>query len=115
VNNTLPALKSLLESVKTGQDIDPKDGLPPFEWMGWYMDAVNAFHGSQDAAQKVHDALVPEWNTSHAWGNASEWKWNLTRRWSGDPMYSNAQAENAGRARLIAILQARIKQEEASQ
>lgn len=57
----IAALDALIEAVEAGK-IDDDSFCPLFHAKGLCREAVNAFHGSLDAAKALHEALVPGWS-----------------------------------------------------
>ena len=109
-------LRGLIEAVESGtatmDDFDavfPPDGKPfkkaPKSIAS--IDAGIAFHGSLDAAKRLHDALLPGWEWHLGPSNAKVYPYN------GSPLKSwSGMADNAARAWLLAILRALDDQRE---
>jgi len=72
--------------------------------------AWDAYNGSLDAAKALHDAVLPVWRVSHAWGSGDKWVWNLTKSNPDQPDYSAGECENPARAWILAILEALISE-----
>lgn len=71
-----------------------------------------AFHGSLDAAKRLHDALLPGWNYCHQNDAASVWKWNEGAQSVWDTaIFSAEMPGHPARAWLLAILKAVNAQE----
>jgi hypothetical protein len=70
---------------------------------------VNAYNGSLDAAKELHEAALPDWRITHAFGLVSGEvaKFNLTHN-DKPSTYVRAESTNPARAWLIAILKALI-------
>lgn len=63
-----------------------------------------------NAAKALHEAVLPRWRVSHAWGCGDSWTWNLTKSQTDKPIYAGATSDNPARAWLIAILEALISE-----
>jgi hypothetical protein len=68
-----------------------------------------ANHGSLDAAKALHDAVLPDWRVTHAFGLVSGEvaRFNLTHN-EKPSTYVSAKSDSPARAWLIAILNALI-------
>ena len=73
--------------------------------------AFNAYHGSLDAARKLHDALLPTYIANPMIGGAgagvSKWHCNV-EDWDTGQKFSGRNQPNPARAWLLAILRALI-------
>lgn len=101
------ALTALLAKVEAGKDWHFNECPPPVDLPDIWIDA---FHGSLDAAEALHDALLP----------TGAWSWQLWIDHNGIPTavidgweFSTPEvtAETPARAWLIAILKALIAME----
>lgn len=114
------ALQALLGSVETGDDTGFRLAnrsvfSTPCQCMELQMREENSRHaykGSLDAAKALHDAVLPEWRVTHAFGltETEVAKFNLTHN-EKPATYTSGQSTNPARAWLIAILKALIEQE----
>jgi hypothetical protein len=86
------------------------------EWIdpiGWASRALR--NGSLDAAKALHEAVLPDWRITHAFGliSGEVAKFNLTHN-KKPSTYVKAESNNPARAWLIAILKALIAGENAN-
>tara|TARA_R110000851_G_scaffold115636_1_gene241563 strand:+ start:130 stop:465 length:336 start_codon:yes stop_codon:yes gene_type:complete len=109
MNNT-SKLQELLVKVEAGE-WDTAMVFSAFE--GKHLTTISqAYSGSLDAAKALHEALLPEWRVTHAFGLISGEisKFNLSQ--NDEPSrYAGASSFNPAHAWLIAILEALIAQE----
>lgn len=100
----IAALDALIEAVEAGR-IDDDSFCAPFHAKGLCREAVNAYHGSLDAAKALHEALLPGW----------EWRLRVNMAWvwttpstiqGGDEIEDDSGAGLPARAWLLAILKA---------
>ena len=117
----MTALQELLAKVKAGEWCTklalkslPKSHVSDnHEWIDPICWASSAFHnGSLNAAKALHEAVLPEWRITHAFGliSGEVAKFNLTHN-EKPSTYVSATANNPARAWLIAIIEALIAQE----
>jgi hypothetical protein len=76
----------------------------------------DAYNGSLDAAKALHEAVLPDWRVTHAFGLVSGevTKFNLTHN-KKPSTYVSAKSDSPARAWLIAILTALIAEEPQAQ
>ncbi len=78
-----------------------------FEELGDNEDhALDAFHGSLDAAKALHEALLPD----HEWQVDSGPSATVYRFLDGGPVQFTAEDDNHARAWLLAVLDALIQE-----
>jgi hypothetical protein len=107
VTDRKDALTKLLAKVEAGGGVN----------YGYYSSAFAshdhiahvAYNGSLDAAKALHEAVLPEWRVTHAFGLVSGEvaKFNLTHN-EKPSTYVSAKSDNPARAWLIAIIKALI-------
>ena len=108
----MTALQELLAKVEAGEECDHAFakvypvGTMRSDWLH------DAYSGSLDAAKALHEAVLPEWRITHAFGliSGEVAKFNLTHN-EKPSTYVSATANNPARAWLIAIIEALIAQE----
>jgi hypothetical protein len=61
MTDKITALKEMLAKVEAGDWGLIKDGRAPLDEFGDALAASHAYHGSLDAAKKLHEAVVPDW------------------------------------------------------
>jgi hypothetical protein len=112
------ALQELLAKVEAGDGHDPSDYLC-LMIVDNSITARNAYNGSLDAAKALHEAVLPEWRVTHAFGLvAGEMaKFNLTQNdnltQNEKPLtYVGGKSATPARAWLIAVIKALIAQEQ---
>ena len=104
-------LRGLIEAVAAGRD-DSEKWRPALGDHAF--DGMTAFHGSLDAAKRLHDALLPGWRVgqigqAHAAPEDTPDSWRV---WIVAPDYlestvqSEAECTSPARAWLLAILRA---------
>lgn len=105
----LDALKALAVKLDAGDDWrhDPMyKGVPGFSVHLHYL-IGKSFDGSLDAAKALHEAVLPGWDVTHAWGNKTDgWTWNLTKK--TEKRYVSGHDKDEARARLISTIKAKI-------
>jgi hypothetical protein len=103
------ALTELLAQAKAGEwHNDRTTWLFGNDWPNVH----GAFYGSLDAAKALHEAVLPDWRVTHAFGLVSGEvaKFNLTHN-KKPSTYVSAKSDSPARAWLIAILTALIEEE----
>jgi hypothetical protein len=105
------ALTELLAKVKAGHGNDPSDYLC-LMIVNDSIAARNAYNGDLNAAKSLHEAVLPDWRVTHAFGIVSGEvaKFNLTHN-EKPSTYVSAKSDTPARAWLIAILTALIEEE----
>jgi hypothetical protein len=117
MTNQQTAIATLLVNINAGQwntltavEALPVDGFIGNDWVSYWALAYRAvLQGSLDAALSLHEAIVPEWHVTHAWGNSKDgWSWCLSRPANADrkARYVEGKSTYAAIALLIAILAA---------
>jgi hypothetical protein len=113
--NEQESLTKLLAKVKAGDtlfldgDFVAVFGVfgPPNQGNTWM--AYKAYNGDLNAAKELHEAVVPEWRVTHAFGliSGEMATFNLTHN-EKISTYVSAKSVNPARAWLIAIIEALI-------
>jgi hypothetical protein len=118
LSRRVTALQELLAKVEAGDGHDPSDYLC-LMIVDNSITARNAYNGSLDAAKALHEAVLPEWRVTHAFGLvAGEMaKFNLTQNdnltQNEKPLtYVGGKSATPARAWLIAVIKALIAQEQ---
>ena len=96
------ALEALLAKVEAGDAVTAHDASRL--WPNGYTHAINACHGSLDAAKALHEAVLPNFLWKINCSNATVYPFNAPDTGSG--FYG--MADNPARAWLCAILKALI-------
>ncbi|GGF73517.1 hypothetical protein SAMN05216376_111144 [Mameliella alba] len=109
----IDARKALLAKVKAGKAVSAHDASRI--WPNGYAHAVNASLGSLDAAEALHEAVLPDWD----WdifnrGGISQAMLDLDRGDDLKPIIKTGCCEAPSVAWLIAIVEAEIWQETAA-
>lgn len=93
---------SLSEALKAERDVPLRIQL----------DIHDAYDGSLNAAQRLHDKIAQFWMVSHAFGphrETGDWHVNLTHSFlKHKSLYQNGTSENMARAWLIAVLKTQV-------
>lgn len=97
------SLRNLIEAVEAGRDHSEKwhPALGEHGFTG-----MMAFHGSLDAAKRLHDALVPEYGYGIGGWGARVWLYSDRSHWDGSNRQEVEMADTPARAWLLAILRA---------
>jgi hypothetical protein len=110
MTNQQAAVLALLAAVEAGEWDDIDLAFTAFHnSAGNAVDVRHAYNGSLDADLSLHEAIVPEWHVTHAWGNSKDgWSWCLSRPANADrkARYVEGKSTYAAIALLIAILAA---------
>jgi hypothetical protein len=115
--NEQESLTKLLANLKAGNSYD-SDQLTNYDNIGVGFDfqehykhalVIHAWRGSLDAAKELHEAVVPEWRVTHAFGliSGEMATFNLTHN-EKISTYVSGKSVNPARAWLIAIIEALI-------
>ena len=112
------ALQGLLDAVEAGS-LAQVSGEDIYKAFGSHRQArfVAAFNGSLDAAKALHEAVLPEWISTHTQLENKEWICKVVNpkgeEWPKWVSYPSSVAKNSDPARawLIAILKALIAKE----
>ena len=110
----IAALDALIAAVEAGKGGDGVGYYAARVFNPGYAHAVNAYHGSFDAARALHDAVLPGWrvgNLAQAYGYPTDspdcWTcWIVSPSYLDDCDQAQAKAPNPARAWLLAILRA---------
>lgn len=93
------ALQEVICAIETGADWPPTDDLWKRLGLGEGFMVQRAYGGSLDAAQNLHNALLPRWDWERSWSGYV----TVTR---GTRSFAGTDPSNPARSWLLAILKA---------
>ena len=108
----MTALQELLAKVEAGATVTSRDASRI--WPTGYAHAINAGHGSLDAAKALHDAVLPGWHWSCGSKTVYVCKDGFNSFGFGPILHDELLTTPPARAWLIAIIKAMIAQEVAA-